>query len=95
MISADIQLIVDWLRHRPQVMLSKLPALASLAIFFELLGVVKPIPFRCQAKFLEGFGIPLISSLVLSAKVLAALTAREQRCEGRYQSNAFHPGWRI
>ena len=67
----------------------------SLAIPLELLRVVKPIALLLQAQLLKGLGVVGIAGFVLSAKLLAALAASQQRSGSSNQRNAFHPGQRI
>ena len=67
----------------------------SLAIPLELLRAVEPIALLLQAQLLEGLGVLGIACFVLSTKLLAALTAGEQRSGSSNQRNVFHPGQRI
>ena len=67
----------------------------SLAILLESLRAVEPIALLLQAQLLEGLGVLGIAGFVLSAKLLTALTAGEQRSGSSNQSNAFHLDQRI
>ena len=67
----------------------------SLAILLESLRAVEPIALLLQAQLLEGLGILGIASFVLSAKLLTALAASQQRSGSSNQRNAFHSGQRI
>ena len=66
-----------------------------MAILLESLRVVEPIALLLQAELLEGLGVLDIAGFVLSAKLLTALTASEQRSDSSNQRNAFQPGQRI